>query len=152
MLTYATSASFGVIMRDLDVPIVLVALQPMKGLDLFTRLDLHAALAMTTSARCRSSPDVAIRMGKRPPPVILGTLEDDPAADAEIADWCRIARVLHDLKRARIGHFGHVLENMLDMQTDPTALTAAFGCHIVRDRARRSDAAVPARFRRRHRS
>ncbi len=63
--------------------------------------------------------------------MILGTLDDDPEADAEIADWCRIARVLHDLKRARIGHFGHVLENMLDMQTDPTALTAAFGCHTV---------------------
>ena len=70
-------------------------------------------------------------MGKKPPPVILGTLEDDPAADAEIAGWTRIASVLHDLKSARIGHFGHVLENMLDMQTDHTALTAAFGCHIV---------------------
>ena len=78
---------------------------------------------------------VAIRMGKRPPGVILGTLEDDPEADAEIAEWCRIARVLHDLKSARIGHFGHVLENMLDMQTDHTALTAAFGCHIVQTEA-----------------
>ena len=74
---------------------------------------------------------VAVRMGKKPPAVILGTLENDPVADAEIADWCRIARVLHDLKSARIGHFGHVLENMLDMQTDHTALTATFGCHIV---------------------
>ena len=74
-------------------------------------------------------------MGKRPPDVILGTLEDDPEADAEIAEWCRIARVLHDLKSARIGHFGHVLENMLDMQTDHTALTAAFGCHIVQTEA-----------------
>jgi L-arabinose isomerase len=70
-------------------------------------------------------------MGKRPPPVILGTLEGDPLANAEIAEWCRIACVLHDLKRARVGYFGHVLENMLDMQTDHTALTAAFGCHIV---------------------
>jgi L-arabinose isomerase len=38
---------------------------------------------------------------------------------------------LHDVKRARIGHFGHPIEHMLDMQTDQTALTAAFGCHIV---------------------
>ncbi|MDZ7617184.1 MAG: arabinose isomerase, partial [Patescibacteria group bacterium] len=42
-----------------------------------------------------------------------------------------IAKVLHDLRRARIGHFGHVLESMLDMHSDPTAFTAAFGCHIV---------------------
>jgi L-arabinose isomerase len=26
---------------------------------------------------------------------------------------------------------GHVLEAMLDLQTDPTAVTAAFGCHVV---------------------
>jgi len=43
--------------------------------------------------------------------------------------------VLHDLKRARIGHFGHPIEHMLDMQTDHTALTAAFGCHIVQREA-----------------
>jgi L-arabinose isomerase len=74
-------------------------------------------------------------MGKRPPPVILGTLYDDPQADAELAEWCAIARVLHDLKSARIGHFGHPIEHMLDMQTDQAALTAAFGCHVVQTEA-----------------
>ena len=34
-----------------------------------------------------------------------------------LAEWCGIARVLHDLKSARIGHMGHVLESMLDMHT-----------------------------------
>ena len=33
MLTYATSASFAAIVRGLDVPIVLVALQPLPALD-----------------------------------------------------------------------------------------------------------------------
>ncbi len=130
MLTYATSAAFGVIARDLDVPIVLVALQPLKALD-YSQASTFMQLSNDDFCAVPEFAGVAIRMGKRPPPVILGTLDDDPEADAEIADWCRIARVLHDLKRARIGHFGHVLENMLDMQTDPTALTAAFGCHIV---------------------
>jgi L-arabinose isomerase len=130
MLTYATSATFGVIVRDLDVPIVLVALQPLKALD-YSQASTFMQLSNDDFCAVPEFAGVAIRMGKRPPPVILGTLGDDPEADAEIADWCRIARVLHDLKRARIGHFGHVLENMLDMQTDPTALTAAFGCHIV---------------------
>lgn len=78
---------------------------------------------------------VAVRMGKKPPPVIIGTLEDDPIADAEIAEWCDIAKVLHDVKGARIGHFGHVLESMLDMHSDPTAFTASFGCHIVQTEA-----------------
>jgi L-arabinose isomerase len=130
MVTYATSATFGVIIRDLDVPIVLVALQPLSALD-YTQASTYMQLCNDDLCSVPEFAGVAIRMGKRPPPVILGTLEDDPVAAAEIAEWCRIACVLHDLKRARIGHFGHVLENMLDMQTDHTALTAAFGCHIV---------------------
>ncbi len=39
---------------------------------------------------------VAVRMGKPSPPVIIGTLENDPQSDAEIAEWCQIANVLHD--------------------------------------------------------
>ena len=63
--------------------------------------------------------------------MVLGVRENDPAADAEIAKWCQIAKVLHDLRRARIGLMGHVLESMYDMHVDPTAVTAAFGCHIA---------------------
>lgn len=74
---------------------------------------------------------VALRMGKKIPPVVIGNLYNDPDAEREIEGFCSIAHVLHDLKRARIGQMGHVLEAMLDMHTDPTLLTSAFGCHIV---------------------
>lgn len=134
MLTYATSASFGVIIRGLDIPLVLVALQPLKALD-YSRASTYMQLCNDDFCAVPEFTGVAIRMGKKPPPVILGTLEDDPTADREIAQWCNIAMVLHDLKRARIGHFGHPIENMMDMQTDHTALTAAFGCHIVQTEA-----------------
>ena len=130
MVTYATSSTFGVLVRDLDVPIVLVALQPLEALD-YTRASTYMQLSNDDICSVPEFTGVAVRMGKRPPPVILGTLHDDPLADAEIAEWCDIAKVLHDLGRARIGHCGHVLEAMLDMHSDPTALTAAFGCHIV---------------------
>ena len=134
LVTYATSSTFGTIIRDLEVPVVLVALQPMKAMD-YSRASTYMQLCNDDFCSVPEFTGVAIRMGKKPPPLILGTLEDDPQADAEIASWCRIACVLHDLKDARIGHFGHVLENMLDMQTDHTALTAAFGCHIVQTEA-----------------
>ena len=130
MVTYATSSTFGIIVRELDVPIVLVALQPLKALD-YSRASTYMQLCNDDFCSVPEFTGVAIRMGKKPPPVILGTLEDDPTAEAEIARWCNIAMVLHDVKIARIGHFGHVLESMLDMHSDPTALTAAFGCHIV---------------------
>jgi L-arabinose isomerase len=134
MVTYATSATFAVVVRDVNVPIVLVALQPMKALD-YARATTRVQLANDDFCSVPEFTGVAIRMGKQPPPVILGTLEDDPLAEAELAEWCRIAHVLHDLKRARIGHFGHPIEHMLDMQTDQAALTAAFGCHIVQTEA-----------------
>jgi len=134
MLTYATSASFGAIIRNIDVPIVLVALQPLAAMD-YAKATTHMQLANDDFCSVPEFLGVAIRMGKRPPEVVLGTLDNDPAAEAEIAAWCDIAMALHDVKRARIGHFGHPIEHMLDMQTDQTALTAAFGCHIVQTEA-----------------
>ena len=134
MLTYATSATFGTIIRNLDVPIVMVALQPLKALD-YTNSSTQIQLTNDDFCSVPEFAGVAVRMGKKIPQVIIGTLEDDPEADAEIARFCRIAHVLHDLKNARIGHFGHPIESMLDMHSDPTMLTAAFGCHIVQTEA-----------------
>src|SRR5690606_6765986 len=74
---------------------------------------------------------VAARMGKRVPDMIIGTLYDDAVAEEKIAEYCRIARVLHDLRTARIGHIGHPIESMLDMHSDSTMLTAFFGAHIL---------------------
>jgi L-arabinose isomerase len=130
MLTYATSATFGTAIRNVDVPVDLVALQPLPGLD-YARATTHMQLANEDFCSVPVFTGVAIRMGKRPPGVILRTLENDPRADAGIAEWCDIAMALHDVRRARIGHFGHPIEHMLDMQTDQAALTAAFGCHIA---------------------
>jgi len=134
MVTYATSSTFGTIIRNVDVPIVMVALQPLKALD-YTKASTHMQLANDDVCSVPEFAGVAIRMGKPVPDVIIGTLEDDPQADAEIREYCRIARVLHDLKNARVGHFGHPIESMLDMHSDPTMFTAAFGCHIVQTEA-----------------
>jgi L-arabinose isomerase len=134
MVTYATSASFAAIARGLDVPIVLVALQPLAALD-YSRASTYMQLCNDDFCSVPEFTGVAIRMGRKAPPVILGTLHDDPLAAAEIAQWCQIGKVLHDVPRARIGHFGHPIEHMLDMQTDQAALTATFGCHIVQTEA-----------------
>ncbi|MDR1142352.1 MAG: hypothetical protein LBL62_11715 [Planctomycetaceae bacterium] len=130
MLTYATSSTIGVIFRGLDIPIVLVALQPESAMD-YVHGTTYRQLCNDDFCSVPEFLGVALRMGRKIPEVILGTLEDDPIADTEIAEWCRIAHVLHDLRRARLGHLGHVLESMLDMHTDPTALTTTFGVHVV---------------------
>lgn len=130
MLTYATSSTFGIIIKTLNIPVVLAALQPLQAMD-YARANTYMQLCNDDFCSVPEFTGVAIRMGKKAPEVILGTRENDPQVDAELARWCSIAHVLHDLKRARIGHMGHVLEAMLDMHTDPAAVTAAFGCHVV---------------------
>ncbi len=71
MVTYATSATFGAIVRGLDVPIVLVALQPLAALD-YARATTYMQLANDDFCSVPEFIGVAIRMGKRPPEVITG--------------------------------------------------------------------------------
>lgn len=130
MVTYATSSTIACIFQATDLPIVLVALQPDSALD-YERATTHMQLYNDDICALPEFASVAVRMGRPAPPMIIGTLHDDPQAEQEIMDFCQIARVLHSLKNARIGQMGHVLEAMLDMHTDSTLLTSTFGCHIV---------------------
>lgn len=130
MLTYATSSTFGVIVKNINVPIVLVALQPDKAMD-YSKASTYMQLYNDDVCSLPEFTGVAARMGKRVPDTIIGTLHDDPQSEEEINEYCRIAKVLHGLKTARIGHIGHPIEAMLDMHTDSTMLTAHFGVHVV---------------------
>ena len=92
MVTYATSATFAPLIQGLDIPIVLVVLQPDMAMDY-----PHGStfLQLTNDDFC-SVPEftnVAVRMGKRVPPIILGYADGDAVAEGEIAEWCRIAKV-----------------------------------------------------------
>lgn len=130
MLTYATSGTFGIIIKTINIPIVLVALQPLKALD-YTKASTYMQLANDDICALPEFAGVAVRMGKKVPEMIIGTLDDDPEVDIQIKEYCSIAKVLHDLKYAHLGHLGHPLNAMLDMHTDATMLTSFFGCHIV---------------------
>lgn len=130
MLTYATSGTFGVIIKNISAPIVLVALQPRKALD-YSKASTYMQLANDDICALPEFAAVSARMGKRVPEMIIGTLHDDDAADTKMVEYCKIAGVLKGLKRAHFGHIGHPLNAMLDMHSDATMLTSFFGCHIV---------------------
>ena len=129
MVTYATSGTFAVIMRNLNIPIVLVALQPLQGLD-YSKASTYMQLMNDDVCSLPEFTGVAMRMGKPIPETIIGTLYDDSAVEDQINEYCRIAKVLHGLKHAHFGHIGHSLNAMLDMHFDPTMFTTFFGCHI----------------------
>ena len=130
MLTYATSSTIANIFREVNIPMVMVALQPLKAMD-YEKASTYMQLLNDDICAVPEFMNVALRFGKPIPPLIMGTLNDDDEAEEAIKEFCQIAKVLHSLKTARIGQMGHVLEAMLDMHTDPTLLNATFGCHIV---------------------
>ena len=129
MVTYATSATFAAIVREVRCPVILVVLQPLEAMD-YPNGTTYIQLCNDDLCAVPEFTGVAIRMGNPVSDVIIGTLENDSRADAALAEWCRIAHVRHDLRKARLGLMGHVLDTMLDMQTDPTAVTSAFGAHV----------------------
>lgn len=130
MVTYATSATFAPLIKGLDIPIVLVALQPETAMD-YAQASTFLQLSNDDFCSVPEFANTAVRLGKRIPPVILGHEQNDPVSHGEIEAWCRIAKTLHDLKSARVGLMGHVLESMYDMHTDPALITREFGCHVV---------------------
>ncbi|MFZ4582263.1 MAG: arabinose isomerase [Paludibacter sp.] len=129
MVTYATSGTFGIIMKTLNIPIVLVALQPLEAMD-YSKANTYMQLSNDDICSLPEFTGVAARMGIKIPETIIGTLHNDKDVDKKIDEYCRIAKVLHGLKNAHFGHIGHSLNAMLDMHFDPTMFTTFFGCHI----------------------
>lgn len=130
MLTYATSGTFGIIIKTLNIPIIMIAVQPHNALD-YARASTYLQLLNDDICSLPEFAGVAIRMGKKVPEMIIGTLNNDPTVDESIAKHCSVARVLKGLKTANLGHIGHPINSMMDMHTDATMLTAFFGCHVT---------------------
>lgn len=129
MVTYATSGTFGIIMKTLKIPIVLVALQPLAAMD-YSKANTYMQLMNDDICSLPEFTGVAARLGAQIPETIIGTLHNDAEVEKQINEYCRIAKVLHGLKNAQFGHIGHSLNAMLDMHFDSTMITAFFGCHI----------------------
>ena len=129
MITYATSSVFAPIILGCDIPMILLVLQPLDGLD-YTKASTFMQLENDNICAVPEFVGVAERLGRKIHDVVIGTLYNDSEAQAEIAKWCNIAMVLHALKGARIGLMGHTMEAMYDMHADPTAISAAFGIHV----------------------
>ncbi|SDE25827.1 L-arabinose isomerase [Paenibacillus sp. UNCCL117] len=129
LTTYVTSSSAATAIMNLNVPTVLVALQPLKKLD-YDRTTTYMQLANDNICSLPEIGGVLIRAGKPAAGMIVGTLHDDSRARNQIKEWCRVANAKRAFKHAKIGYLGHTYEGMYDMNTDPTAFTATFGSHV----------------------
>lgn len=133
--TYALSSTILPIAQRAKVPVVLLNMQPAAAIDYDYINGLGDRGKMTGEwlANCQacSVPEFACvfnRAGIRYD-IVTGYM-DDPVAWREIEAWIDAARAVKGMRGNRMGILGHYYCGMLDVYTDTTLQSVAFGTHI----------------------
>jgi L-arabinose isomerase len=134
--TYALSSTVLPVARRAKVPVIILNLQPGPAIDYasFNRMGDRTRMTGEWLAFCSACtvPELASVFARARIPFhqVTGMLDDDPPCWNEIAEWVAAARVAHVLEHNRLGVMGHYYGGMLDIYSDLTQHTAAFGGHV----------------------
>ena len=132
--TYALSNTVLPLVQRAGVPVVVLNLQPQAAIDYeaFNKLNDRTAMTGEWLAFCSACPvpEIANLFTRANIPFhqVTGVL-DDAATWREIEEWLAAARVRAALAQSRLGLMGHYYSGMLDIMTDVTLLSIAFGTH-----------------------
>ncbi len=132
--TYALSNTVLPVIQRAGVPVVVLNLQPEAAIDYkaFNRLADRTAMTGEWLAFCSACPvpEIANLFARAGIPFhqVTGVL-DEERTWAEIEEWLAAARVKAALAAARLGLMGHYYSGMLDIMTDVTLVSIAFGTH-----------------------
>ena len=135
LTTYALSNTVLPLVQRAGVPVVVLNLQPSGAIDYeaVNRLQDRTAMTGEWLAYCSAcpAPEIANVLLRAAIPfhAVTGHLEDE-ATWQEIEEWLAAARIRTTLADARLGLMGHYYSGMLDIQTDVTLLSIAFGTHV----------------------
>ena len=133
--TYALSNTVLPLVQRAGVPVIVLNLQPEAAIDYksFNRLEDRTAMTGEWLAHCSACPvpEIANLLMRAQIPFhqVTGVLNDE-ATWAEIEQWLAAARVRSALASARLGLMGHYYSGMLDIMTDVTLVSIAFGTHV----------------------
>ena len=133
--TYALSSTVLPIAQKLKVPVIILNLQPVEQLDYeaFNRLGDRGKMTGVWLEHCQacSVPEIASVFNRSGIhyDFVTGYLQDEEAW-REIEAWTEAARVASAMRNNRLGVLGHYYGGMLDVYTDLTKQSAAFGTHI----------------------
>jgi L-arabinose isomerase len=134
--TYALSSTVLPVVQRTGVPVVVLNLQPTTAIDYawFNGLEDRHAMTGEWLAHCQACavPEIASVLTRAGVPFhqITGVLDGDRAW-AEVTAWADAARVARVLRDTRLGLLGHYYNGMLDLYTDPTMQSVAFGTDVV---------------------
>ncbi|MGA8727401.1 MAG: arabinose isomerase [Terracidiphilus sp.] len=133
--TYALSNTVLPVIQRAGVPVVVLNLQPGAAIDYeaFNRLEDRTAMTGQWLAYCSACPvpEIANVLERAHIPFhqVTGVL-DEAATWQEIEEWLAAARVRTALASSRLGLMGHYYSGMLDIMTDVTLVSIAFGTHV----------------------
>ena len=146
--TYALSSTVLPVVQRVGAPVVVLNLQPTAAIDYGWFNGLRDRHAMTGEwlATCQACavPEIASVLTRAGVPFhqVTGVLDGDHAW-AEIDAWVDAARAARVLRDTRLGLLGHYYTGMLDLYTDPTMQSTAFGTEIAYLEMDRLDALRP---------
>ncbi|KQV08675.1 hypothetical protein ASC89_12835 [Devosia sp. Root413D1] len=130
LATYANSETLLPAIRALDVPVVLLNVQPQRKLDMARVTGIGDWLASgVTPSSLPEMTNVLIRLGKRFD-VLTGHLDNDLELADSLATWCRLATLCRRLRTQSIGLLGRPFAGMMDLNIDETHLFKQLGSFV----------------------
>ncbi len=133
--TYALSSTVLPIAQKVKAPIVILNLQPVPQLDYdtFNKMGDRGKMTGVWLEHCQacSVPEIACVFNRAGIgyDFVSGYLEDQEAWK-EIKSWIEAAQVASAMRNNRLGILGHYYAGMLDVYTDITKQSTAFGTHM----------------------
>lgn len=133
--TYALSSTVLPVAKRLNVPVIILNLQPVAAIDYeaFNSLGDRGNMTGEWLAHCQacSVPEIASVFNRSSIryEIVSGYLEEE-AAWREITEWVDAANVQFLLHQNRLGILGHYYGGMLDVYADLTKHSIVFGTHM----------------------
>lgn len=129
LTTYLPSSLAAPFANYLDIPQILVGVQPLAHLD-YGRCTTYMQLVNDDICAMPEIAGVYVRLGRKMPPCIVAAACEEERLRAEVRKWQRAIVAKAAFKYAQFGYLGHTYEGMYDMHTDPTAFSGTFKTHV----------------------